>query len=86
MKRYSIFIKGPAEKEMDALPRGVFFRVQKSILGLEINPRPRACKKLCGVTAYRIRVGNYRILYTVDDVARRVDILSVAHRKDVYRR
>jgi len=45
VKRYSIFIKGPAEKEMDTLPKGVFFRAQKSILGLEINPRPRACKE-----------------------------------------
>lgn len=83
--RYTVTIKRSAEREMDALPRSVFERVVEAVLALESDPRARRCKKLRGVNEYRLRVGAYRILYTIDDEQRAVDIVSVGHRRDVYR-
>jgi mRNA interferase RelE/StbE len=50
---------------------------------LKVNPRPVGCKKLTNEEGYRIRVGNYRILYTIDDTNSSVNIYKIAHRKDV---
>jgi mRNA interferase RelE/StbE len=82
---YSVRIKRSAEKEMDSLPHSVFDRVAESIHALEIDPMPHGCRKLRGMEQYRLRVGTYRILYTVDDSHHLVEIIAVGHRKDVYR-
>jgi len=82
---YEIRIKASAEKEMDALPPRVFPRVSQAILRLESSPRPRGCIRLRGREEYRLRVGQHRVLYVVDDTARVVQIVAVRHRKDVYR-
>jgi mRNA interferase RelE/StbE len=84
--RYSIRIKRSAEKEMDTLTANVFERVTEAILSLEANPRPLGSKKLRGVDEYRLRVGDYRVLYLVNDVRRIVEIMAVGHRRDVYRK
>jgi len=84
-RKYEIRIKASAEREMDALSTRAFARVSKAILGLESTPRPVGCKKLRGRREYRLRVGTYRILYTIDDRNRLLDIVAVRHRKDVYR-
>ena len=65
--KYEIRIGRSAEKEMNRLPVRVFERVADAILGIEHEPRPRGSKKLRGVEDYRLRVGAYRILYSVDD-------------------
>jgi len=83
--RYTVQIKPAAEKEMDRLPAKTFDRAALAILSLESNPRPRNCKKLRGVDEYRLRVGDYRILYTIADAPRRVEIVAVGHRREVYR-
>jgi mRNA interferase RelE/StbE len=83
--RYVILIKGAAEREMSSLPLAVFERITKAILALETTPRPPRAKKLQGRSGYRLRVGDYRVLYTVSDPARKVEIVAVGHRKDVYR-
>ena len=82
---YTVRIKRSAEREMDRLHPEVFQRLAAAILQLETKPRPRNCKKLRGVEEYRLRVGAYRVLYTVDDKERIVNILSVGHRSEVYR-
>jgi mRNA interferase RelE/StbE len=82
---YTVRIKRSAEKEMDRLPDKTFRRVAEAILRLERDPRPPASKKLRGVQDYRLRVGPYRILYSVDDGERVVVISAVGHRRDVYR-
>ncbi|HUG67647.1 MAG TPA: type II toxin-antitoxin system RelE/ParE family toxin [Pirellulaceae bacterium] len=82
---YSLRIKRSAEKEMDSLPTSVFDRIAESIRGLETDPRPHSSRKLRGLEQYRLRVGVYRILYTVDDSNHIVEIIAVGHRKDVYR-
>jgi len=82
---YVVRIKRSAEKEMDRLPERVFERLVEAILSLERDPRPRGVKKLRGVEDYRLRVGQYRILYSVDDRERVVVVFAVGHRRDVYR-
>ena len=69
---------------MDKLPSIIFNRISQRILLLEEQPRSRGTKKLKGLTGYRIRVGEYRVLYSIDDIAKIVTILAVSHRKDAY--
>jgi mRNA interferase RelE/StbE len=82
---YTVLIKRSAEREMNRLPGDAFERVALAILALEKDPRPNGCKKLRGLDAYRLRSGDYRVLYTVDDRKRQVEITAVGHRRDVYR-
>jgi mRNA interferase RelE/StbE len=63
----------------------VFKRIDRKILALADNPRPPGCKKLRGYRdQWRIRVGDWRVVYLIDDVARLVTITRVAHRREVY--
>jgi len=82
---YSVLIKRSAEKEMDRLPPRTFERVAKAILKLERDPRPKGSKRLRGMQDYRLRVGEYRVLYSIDDDARVVEVIAVGHRREVYR-
>jgi mRNA interferase RelE/StbE len=82
---YRIFIKRSAERELAALPARIKERIEQRILGLENDPRPRGAKKLQGQESYRLRVGDYRVLYTVDDEASEIMVYAVGHRRDVYR-
>ena len=82
---YQVRIKRSAEREMDRLPNRTFQRVTQAILNLESRPRPPGCVKLRGIEEYRIRVGDFRILYTINDANRTVEIVAVGHRRDVYR-
>ena len=87
MVRYSLEIKHSAQKELDALDDAVFAKVDSKILALSENPRPAGCKKLKGYKdQWRIRVGDWRVLYIVDDAAKLVRIMRVAHRREVYER
>jgi mRNA interferase RelE/StbE len=82
---YSIEIKPSAQKELDALDDGAFARIDRKILALAANPRPSGCKKLKGYKdLWRIRVGDWRVLYIVDDTAKLVSITRVAHRSSAY--
>lgn len=82
---YAVRIRRSAEKEMDRLPDKVLDRLARAILKLERDPRPPGSKKLRGVEDHRLRVGAYRILYSVDDRKRVVVVAAVGHRRDVYR-
>ena len=81
---YQVRIVRSAEKEMERLPATVHARLSKRILSLEENPRPRGVKKLSGREEYRLRVGDYRILYVIDDGNHTVTIVAVGHRHEVY--
>jgi len=70
---------------MKALPPDILRRASKAILSLGTAPRPFGCKKLRGEARYRIRVGKHRILYTIDDRARAIEIVGVTHRSKAYR-
>ncbi|OHB97782.1 MAG: hypothetical protein A2W74_09230 [Planctomycetes bacterium RIFCSPLOWO2_12_38_17] len=85
MDKYSIEIVTKAEKEFLKLPETAKNRVREKILLLENNPRPFGSKKLRETEYYRIRIGDFRVIYSIHDNNKIVKILSVAHRKDVYR-
>ncbi|MDZ4205279.1 MAG: type II toxin-antitoxin system RelE/ParE family toxin, partial [Bacteroidales bacterium] len=59
--------------------------IKTAIAGLASNPRPQGCKKLKGEAAFRIRIGDYRIIYEIDESAIHLTVVSVGHRKDVYK-
>jgi len=82
---YQVIIKRPAEKELDSLSAGLRRRITERLLSLEENPRPQGVKKLQGENAFRLRVGDYRVLYQIDDQAKVVTIYAVGHRREVYR-
>lgn len=83
--RYAISIKRPAEKELKALPPRVRDRVAARLLTLEDNPRPVGVKKLQGEESYRLRIGDYRILFAIDDQQQQITIYAIGHRREVYR-
>ena len=73
MARYSLEIKTSAQKELDTLDEGLFARIDRKILALAENPRPPGCKKLRGYKdQWRIRVGDWRVVYSVDDAGKLV--------------
>ncbi len=82
---YTVNLKRSAEKELDNLPTKIHDKVINILLSLKENPFPRNSKKLRGREGYRIRVGDYRILYLVDDLDKNIEVISVAHRREVYR-
>jgi len=83
---YKVHIKPAAGRELDAMPKRDRQRLVLRITELARNPRPYGSEKLSGEDGYRIRQGNYRVIYSVDDSEKAVRILKIAHRKDVYRR
>lgn len=83
--RYRIKIIAKAEKDLDAIEGRIFDALKKKILLLSVNPRPFGCKKLVSDEGYRIRSGDFRILYRIDDHSKEVIIYRVKHRKESYR-
>ncbi len=85
MKRYEVVFSKRAEKDLERLPARAVERIIPVIVSLEDNPRPKGCKKLKGRTdLWRMRVGNYRIIYSIEDRILLVDIREVGDRKDIY--
>ncbi|MBU0511201.1 MAG: type II toxin-antitoxin system RelE/ParE family toxin [Chloroflexi bacterium] len=83
---YNLFIRRSAERDLRKLTRPTLLRVHKRILSLRKNPRPAGVRKLMiDLEGWRIRVGDYRILYQINDTAKKVSIVRVKHRRDVYR-
>ena len=83
---YSLVIKTSAERELRALPKEDRRRVVDRARGLAHSPRPPGNEKLSGQERYRIRQGDYRIVYAIDDEARVVEIVKIGHRREVYRK
>jgi mRNA interferase RelE/StbE len=82
---YSVVLKSSVQKELDALDDAVFRRIDRKILALAEDPRPAGCKKLKGYKdQWRIRIGDWRVVYLIDDFAKRVSVTHVAHRREVY--
>ncbi len=85
MARYEILIKPSATKEIEALPRKDRQRVVRRIARLADNPRPPGCEKLSGQGKYRVRQGNFRIIYEIHDQNLLIVVVKVGDRKDVYK-
>jgi mRNA interferase RelE/StbE len=82
---YRVALKSSAEKEFFRLPDDIAARILPRIKALALDPRPHGCKKLRGGTdEWRIRVGDYRAIYTIDDELMKVDVTRIAHRREVY--
>ena len=83
---YTIVLTRGAGKELDKLDRPVLNRVVPQIDALANEPRPAGCRKLVNKTKmWRVRVGDWRILYEIDDLARAVKIIAVRHRNEAYK-
>jgi mRNA interferase RelE/StbE len=82
---YSISILRRAQKELTHLPKEAYGQVRDAIRALAFNPRPDGCNKLVARAGWRIKVGDYRIIYEIDDKARTLEVLHIGHRRDVYR-
>ena len=82
---YTVLLLPAAEREWHKLPCEIRARVNRAMLALEGIPRPHGVTKLSGSSdRWRIRVGDYRIIYHIDDAAREIAILRIAHRRQVY--
>jgi len=81
---YALSILPRAQKELAQLPTGTYKHVCEAIRGLAREPRPAGCLKLTGRGGWRIRVGNHRVIYEIDDDRQSVTILHIGHRRDVY--
>jgi mRNA interferase RelE/StbE len=82
---YKLLTKPSAAKELEALPKKDRQRVVTKIRKLSDDPRPPGCEKLSVHNLYRVRQGNYRVLYMVEDVELVVVIVAIGHRREVYR-
>lgn len=82
---HTVILPRSVQKQLDRLPDEAAERILQRLAALETNPRPHDVKKLKGRGAWRIRVGDYRVLYEIHDRALQVVVISVGHRREVYR-
>jgi mRNA interferase RelE/StbE len=85
MAEYRIFFRKSVEKDLSNIPPKDVGRIFKRIKSLVNDPRPPGCEKLTGQERYRLRQGRYRIVYSIQDDALTIWIVTIGHRKDIYR-
>lgn len=85
MLNYTITISKTAQKQLNEVPDSAADKLISAIQGLAHNPRPSGYKKLKGRNGYRIRKGNYRILYEIFDSFLIIDVIAIGHRKNIYK-
>ena len=85
MESYKILIKKSAAAELARIPRKDLEKVVRRMRDLEQNPRPFGCRKLSGRDRFRLRQGDYRIVYAVDDSRHIVDVFKIGNRREIYR-
>lgn len=85
MARFDLRLKPSVAKDLHGIPQEDVRRILARIETLRENPRPPGSEKLSGQERYRVRQGNYRILYTVADAEVVVEIVKIGHRREVYR-
>ena len=83
---YEVFLEKRAQRDLRRLEDKVFRRIIGTIRALGKNPRPKGCRKIAGCDRdWRVRLGDYRIIYEIDDKASAVRIMYIRHRRDAYR-
>jgi mRNA interferase RelE/StbE len=82
---FIVLILRRAQKELSGLPETPYLKVKLAIQKLADDPRPRGSRKLSGRSGWRVRVGEYRIIYEIDNDSHSVTIFHIGHRRDVYR-
>ena len=84
---YEVYLERSAENDLKRLPTSTFDRIVHQIKTFAENPRPSGCRKITGSkNDWRIRIGDYRVLYEVNDRAKAVRVMRVRHRREAYRR
>ncbi|HXD78701.1 MAG TPA: type II toxin-antitoxin system RelE/ParE family toxin [Puia sp.] len=81
---YTVLILPSAQKQLSKLPNAIASRIEDKLLELGHGPRPPGCKKLRGRDAWRIRIGDYRAIYEIDDGRLIVTVITIGHRREVY--
>lgn len=81
----TLYILRRAQKELAQLPTRAYERARNAIHALDRDPRPPGCSKPRGREGWRIRIGNYRVIYEIDDEQREVTVVHISHRRDIYR-
>jgi len=85
LSKYVVRLKKKAVKDLNKLPSFVFEKIVKELKCLEENPYHHGCEKLEGVEGYRTRMGDYRMLYTINNPKKEIFVYRVRHRKEAYR-
>ena len=83
MESYRVFLRRSAADELGRIPKKDLARIVERIRALEQNPRPPGCEKLSALERYRVRQGDYRVVYAVDDKEKIVDVVKIGHRSEV---
>ena len=82
---YKVELRRNAKKSLDGLQAQERHRITSALLNLEKNPRPKGVEKVRGTELWRIREGDYRLVYHIDDKKRIITIVRIGHRRDIYR-
>ena len=85
-KIYKVKLSNRILKQLDSIEKIHYDRIYQKLKDLETNPRPSGCIKLSASEEYRIRIGDYRVIYEINDTEVVVDVFDVLHRKDAYRK
>ena len=83
---YQVVLTNAANKQLRKLPIQMAQRIQVQIFELENDPRPSGCKKLVDIEAWRIRIGDYRVIYEIHDNILLVSVIEIGHRKEIYKK
>jgi len=84
---YNVVLTSSSAKELEKLPAQIVARIVPRLENLAVNPRPSGCKKMQGGDKeWRIRIGDFRAVYTIDDTQQLVEVTRIRHRKEVYER
>jgi mRNA interferase RelE/StbE len=83
MVQYKVFFKKSVEKDLKTIPKRDLSKILEKIESLQVDPRPAGSEKLTGHERYRIRQGNYRIVYSIQDYELTVWVVKVGHRRDI---
>jgi mRNA interferase RelE/StbE len=83
---HEVLLERAAERDLKALSRAVYQRIVSHLQALSQNPRPAGCKKITGSRSdWHIRIGDYRVIYEIDDRAKVVKVMRIRHRREAYR-
>jgi mRNA interferase RelE/StbE len=83
--RFQVILPKSVQKELNRLPDDIADRILTRLTGLETNPRPSDVKKLKGRAAWRIRIGDYRVIYEIHDRPLQVIVIAIGYRQSIYR-
>jgi len=84
--KYTVQLERAAQKQLAKIPHPFLEAIDEKILALENDPRPPGCKKLKGKDGWRIRIGDYRVIYTINDGMLLVLVIEIGNRKNIYRK